>query len=119
MGNRFPSAPGTGHLGVAARAHLRLAMIPVVRPDFGHFVLPDAPNEPELIRNMVRQATMNTKRPSEQWSTMMKGTVRQRGYVVEGFRILHVDVANRRLEVTEEWGGVITARKNLPLGTIG
>ena len=89
-----------------------------MRPDFGHFLLPEAPNEPELIRNMVLQATMNTKRPSEQWARVMEGNVRQRGYVVQGHRVLHVDVANRRLEVTEEWGGVITARRNLPLGTI-
>ena len=64
-----------------------------MRPDFGHFLLPEDPSEKERVRELVKRARLNPKRPSEAWLRVIVGTVKQLGYTNEGHRVLHVDVA--------------------------
>ena len=83
---------------------------------FGDLVLPEAPNEPEVIQDLIRKATLNPKKTSQMWAKTIEASNEQFGYKIHGCRILHVDLVNRNIEITEEWGGVITARQYRPLG---
>ncbi len=86
--------------------------------EFGDLLLPAAPNEDQIVQDLIQKAKVNPRKASEMWVKIMDATNEQFGYTLHGYRFLNIDLKTRTIEITEQWGGVITARRYQPLGKI-
>jgi hypothetical protein len=82
--------------------------------DHGEFML-HSPDEDVRMVQLGESAERNPHIPGQAW-TRFEGTRVVDGRTVKGVKVFHMDLAAEKLTVTEEWDGVETARKTIPLG---
>lgn len=83
---------------------------------FGDFRIPAPTVEAEVVRELAAKAAVA---PSGTFGAQVaRVTHHQRGYALEGQRLVRVDLLRGEIEITERWGGVITAREVRRLGGV-
>ncbi|MFZ5476905.1 MAG: hypothetical protein ACOZNI_09040 [Myxococcota bacterium] len=85
------------------------------RPDHGSFTI-QSPQESVMLVQLHERAQKNTQKPGLAWGRIeAKRTLE--GRTQKGFKVYRVDLNTSRVTITEEWDGVESARKTVPLGS--
>jgi hypothetical protein len=70
--------------------------------------------ESDLIQRSVRMAEINPIKPGHHWFRVVVD-VNQEAEPRRGIKLFHIDLNTMRLEVTETWNGIETARMAIEL----
>lgn len=70
--------------------------------------------EADLIQRSVRLAEINPTKPGHHWFRVVV-EVKHEDDAHRGVKLFHIDLNTMRLEVTESWNGVETARLAMEL----
>jgi hypothetical protein len=70
--------------------------------------------EADLIQRSFRLAEVNPTKPGHHWFRVVV-EVKNEKDVQRGIKLFHIDLNSMRLEVTETWNGIETARTMMEL----
>lgn len=83
--------------------------------DHGTFTL-SSPRESVMLVQLMEQARKNTKKPGHAWGRI-EGSRTVDGRTEVAFKVYHVDLNTNRLTITQEQGGLETARLTVDLAS--